>query len=324
MDVSIVIPTKNAGDRFKDVLRAVFDQKTDLEYEVICVDSGSTDDTVEVIKSFSCVLSEIDPPEFGHGKTRNYGASLGSGEFIVFLTQDALPATDTWLDNLVKAMGDDKSVVGGFGIHYPYPDCNFLDNRDISRHFQNFGPVNSIIYIDDWERYRTDSGYYNILSFFSDNNSCLRRSAWEAHPYPDVDFAEDQIWMRQMLELGYKKVYCPTAPVYHSHNYKLKSYFGRAYDEYQAVYHLYNGFLVVPRFRSIPRAVVRETRINYADISRTNLSKSEKVKLSVYCFFRVASKLVGGYLGGKSNLLSEEERLKSNRKYSQQYSQRKG
>lgn len=75
MDVSIVIPTKNGGHLFEKVLDAVFKQKTEYEYEVICVDSGSKDGTLDVIRKYPCRLFQIEPSEFGHGKTRNYGAS---------------------------------------------------------------------------------------------------------------------------------------------------------------------------------------------------------------------------------------------------------
>ena len=95
MDVSIVIPTKNGGHLFEKVLDAVFKQKTEYEYEVICVDSGSKDGTLDVIRKYPCRLFQIEPSEFGHGKTRNYGASKGNGTYIIFITQDALPATDT-------------------------------------------------------------------------------------------------------------------------------------------------------------------------------------------------------------------------------------
>ena len=126
MDVSIVIPTKNGGSLLEEVLKSIFSQKTEYTYEVICVDSGSTDDSIEIIRKYDVALYEIKPSEFGHGKTRNYGASKGTGEFIVFLTQDALPASDTWLENFVNAMKMDDQIAGGFGIHYPYPDCNIL------------------------------------------------------------------------------------------------------------------------------------------------------------------------------------------------------
>ncbi len=76
MDVSIVIPTKNGGALFDEVLTMIDKQETEYEYEVICVDSGSTDDTVDIIKRHHCILKQIDKTEFGHGKTRNLGASL--------------------------------------------------------------------------------------------------------------------------------------------------------------------------------------------------------------------------------------------------------
>ena len=159
MDVSIVIPTKNGGHLFEKVLDAVFKQKTEYKYEVICVDSGSKDGTLDVIRKYPCRLFQIEPSEFGHGKTRNYGASKGNGTYIIFITQDALPATDTWLQNFIDAMKMDPEIVGGFGIHYPYPDCNRLDKRDLDGHFKGFGETNTIFHLDDPERYEREEGY---------------------------------------------------------------------------------------------------------------------------------------------------------------------
>ena len=136
----------------------------------------------------------------------------------MFITQDALPAADTWLQNFIDAMKLDERIAGGFGIHYPYPDCNLLDVRDLANHSK---ASERRIRCISW---RTGSGMSgrkatgNFLAFFSDNNACLRRSVWEKYPYEDVNFAEDQFWARKMIELGYGKVYCPYAPVYHSHN----------------------------------------------------------------------------------------------------------
>ena len=58
MDVSIVIPTKNAGPLFEKVLDMIFSQKTIYEYEVICVDSGSKDQTLEVIKKYPHIITK--------------------------------------------------------------------------------------------------------------------------------------------------------------------------------------------------------------------------------------------------------------------------
>ncbi len=322
MDVTIVIPTKNAGDLLKNVLKSIFSQKTKYEYEVICVDSGSKDNTIDIVKQYSCTLYEIEPIEFGHGRTRNYGASKGSGEYIIFITQDAVPASDKWLDNFIDAMKLDEDIVGGFGIHYPYPDCNLMDKRDLKLHFQGFGEDNTIYYLEDKERYDREEGYRHLLAFFSDNNSCLKRKVWEKYPYDDVDFAEDQIWARKMIELGYKKVYCPFAPVYHSHNYKLLSYVGRYFDEYRSLYKLH-GYRIVNKWYKIVPNILRHIKSDYKYIFSIDESIRYKLKWMNHSFWRNHARYYFGYLGGRYNEYSNFIKKFLDRFVSQQSKQRR-
>lgn len=320
MDVTIVIPTKNGGELLRRVLTAVFNQKTQYSYEVICVDSGSKDNTIDIIKEFDCKLYEIEPSEFGHGKTRNFGASKGTGEFIIFITQDALPATDSWLQNFIDGMKIDDEIVGGFGIHYPYPDCNVFDKRDLEGHFKNFGTENTIYQLEDRERYDREEGYRHKLAFFSDNNSCLRRSVWEKYPYDDVNFAEDQIWARKMIELGYKKLYCPNAPVYHSHNYSLSTYFKRYYDEFKSLYELHKYMIVKHWYLILPAAAKHIMGdVNY--LHSIVMPKKEKYYWAYYSFVRNIFRYVGGFIGGSYHKYSKRKQKRLDRWFSQQYRQ---
>lgn len=322
MDATIVIPTKNAGALLDRTLKMVFAQKTQFSYEVVCVDSGSKDDTLNIIAKYPCKLFQIPPEEFGHGKTRNYGASKGTGEFIVFITQDAVPASETWLENFLLAMKLDEDIAGGFGIHYPYEDCNALDRVDLVRHFHNFGEENTVFYIDDKKRYETDEGYMHYLAFFSDNNSCLRRSVWEKYPYPDVDFAEDQIWMRQMLEKGYKKVYCPYAPVYHSHNFKLLTYYRRSFDEFRGLYNVYQ-YVITDSWWKLPVLWIRHVISDFFNIRSQQMPKKEKLYWLFYSVVRNYCRYYGGYKGSMWHTYSERKKRRIDKKYSQQYEQRK-
>ncbi len=321
MDATIVIPTKNAGSILEQVLQKVFEQKTQYSYEVICVDSGSSDETLDIIKRYDVKLYQIPAAEFGHGRTRNFGASKGTGEFIVFITQDAVPATDTWLENFINAMKLDDNIAGGFGIHYPYPDCNIIDKRDLPLHFQGFGSDNTIYYMDDPERYEREEGYRHVLAFFSDNNSCLRRSVWEQYPYDDVEFAEDQIWARRMIEKGYKKVYCPFAPVYHSHNYDLKSYFGRYFDEHKALYELH-GYVNLKHLILVFPAMCRHIKVDYAYLKECSLDKKEKKGALRYIIARNYSRYMAGYLGGHYHNYPQWLKKFLDVHFSQQYKQR--
>lgn len=324
MDVSIVIPTKNAGEQFRQVLSMVFSQNTELEYEVICIDSGSNDNTINIIKEFPVKLYEILPEEFGHGRTRNYGASKGKGEFIVFLTQDALPVNEQWLQRLIEVMKMDEDIAGAFGIHYPYPDCNLLDKRDITLHFRGFGWDNTIYHLDDKDRYEREEGYRHLLAYFSDNNSCLRRCIWESIPYDDVNFAEDQIWAKKIIELGYKKAYVPFAGVYHSHNYKLSTYFQRYFDEYKGLYELHQYKILSSPLLIIPAA----TKHIFSDIKYIRQIKSMKIREKMYWIYysivRNLSRYIAGYLGSNYHNYSDKKKQKLDRTISQQYKQIRG
>lgn len=294
MDVSIIIPTKNAGDSFDKVLEAIYSQKTSYNYEVICVDSGSSDNTISIIQSYPCKLIKISPSEFGHGKTRNLGASYGSGRYIVFITQDALPADNNWLQEFVDIMDSDEQIAGAFGKHIPYPDCNEVDKIDLKYHFENFGSDNRVFYLDDYKRYNEDLGYQQFLCFFSDNNSCIRRSVWEKFPYDDVNFSEDQLWAKRIIEMGYKKAYCAKAIVYHSHNYELNSYFARYYDEFRGLNRVF-GWNYFNTLKDV-KTWIKVVNKGHKESLEKSLSGKEKKYWIKYAKKRNLYKAVAGYI----------------------------
>src|SRR4051794_37473943 len=97
--VSVVIPVKNGeGEFLEESLAAIRreEQSVGTTVELIIVDSGSTDNSVEIAHRYDATVIEIPPEEFGHGRTRNLAFEHTNGELICFLTQDATPAPG-WL-----------------------------------------------------------------------------------------------------------------------------------------------------------------------------------------------------------------------------------
>src|SRR5687767_8621007 len=121
--VSIVIPTLNAGPGMEPLLAAL--QRQTIPATTIAVDSGSTDGTLERLARAGARVVPIAPDTFNHGDTRNLGLAQAAGELAVLLVQDAVPATDTWLAELIAPFAE-PSVAGSYGRQQARPDASRL------------------------------------------------------------------------------------------------------------------------------------------------------------------------------------------------------
>ncbi len=304
MKASVVIPTKNGGLLFARVLDSLLAQKTPWDYEILVVDSGSSDDTVKHCEERNINVISISPSEFGHGRTRNFGISQTSGEFVALLTQDALPANDGWLVNLVSAVEQAPDVAGAFGRHLPYSETDPYTARDIKMHFDGFLNWPAVVRkSDNDERYQAEVGYRQVLHFFSDNNACLRRSVWEEHPYPDVDFAEDQIWAKIVIEAGYGKAYADNAAVYHSHSYSVIDAGRRAFDESMALYKLF-GYRLCPTLAYLFAQAIRSSAADIKYSMRQRNWDGQIFYMARAPFYNLV-RMSGFYLGAHMALLPQ-------------------
>ena len=224
---SIIILTKNAGGEFEKTLKMVFNQKYD-DFEVLIIDSGSTDETLEIAKRYPTKITSIKPEEFHHSGTRNFAASIARGEYLVFLTQDALPIDNNWLSSLVDPFSD-PDVVGVYGRQIAYGSANIIEKFFYSYFYTDKGV--SISHLPE----NLDDFYIDNV-FLSDVNSVILKDVWEKHKFNEnIILAEDKDWAIQVLKAGYKLIYEPKAAVYHSHEYNLISAFKRRFDDAAAM-----------------------------------------------------------------------------------------
>jgi GT2 family glycosyltransferase len=229
-EISVVILTYNGERYLAEVLNAIFAQKTTLTFEVVAVDSGSSDRTLEILEKHTIRIIQIPNREFGHGRTRNFGAQSTGGQYVVFLTQDATPANENWLENLVCPLVEDQRVAGAYSRQIPRPDCNPIESRDIGIGAGPLSTVKKVDFQDPIQKTNYDAHRTSFITF-SNVSSCIRRNALDTLPFSEqIVMVEDQEWCKRAIESGYWVIYEATSSVYHSHNHSLQMIYKRHFD----------------------------------------------------------------------------------------------
>ncbi len=210
--VEIVMRSKNDGPLIGPVLTRVHRQAYPASVHVVHIDSGSTDNTLEVIKSHRPgKLIQIRPEQYIPGTVLNRGMRETTGDWVVFLNSDAEPADDAWLGELLAAAQAEPGTAAAFSRQLPRPDCEAVYAHDYER---CFGP-------------RRESAHWE--HFFSMVSCVVNRAAWRAHPFrEDLSYAEDDEWSKRVKRHGWRVAFAEQSRAAHSHNYTLRQAHRRA------------------------------------------------------------------------------------------------
>lgn len=232
VDATVFIPTFN-GEKYLDwLLHAVESQDFSGNFEILIIDSGSSDATLDIIGTHPAVrLVEIPGSEFGHGKTRNLAAKLARGTNIAYLSHDAIPADSSWLTNITTPLDPaGLDCVGVVGKHIARANCSPLLKYEIDGVFRACGPDGETTVIDGAISKANELTLGEL--FYSDVNSATRRDfLLNTISYRDVNYSEDMAFARDLLEAGYRKAYAATAVVEHSNDVTFSEYGKRIFDE---------------------------------------------------------------------------------------------
>lgn len=220
--ISILIPTRNEAVNIGSCLDAVYSQVCALPFEVVVTDSGSTDETLSIARRYPARIYSV-PPEclYHYGRKRNFAANLAEGDYLVYLSADAVPESCDWLETLTSNFSD-PLVAAVYGRQRPRAGSTI--ERQLT-----LGSIYSHDRIVKHAALREQLGfrYYH----FSMVNAAVRRDVWEKAPFPEeLKVFEDVGMAKQLLDLGWKIVYDPRSVVFHSHNHTAQGLFQRYFD----------------------------------------------------------------------------------------------
>lgn len=212
--VKVIIPTYNAGDDFREVLRMLLGQKGLQKEDILVIDSSSKDSTAELVRAAGIECRVIPQSEFGHGKTRKWAAELaGDVDIVIFMTQDALPYDEHTIENIAAYFDTEADIAAVYGRQVPYEKTDIFGRH--ARLF-NYPETSSVKSMSDRKKYGIKT------AFFSDTFGAYRQDILQKlGSFPDVAFSEDACMAGKMLIAGYKIGYCAEAKVYHSHTFTV-------------------------------------------------------------------------------------------------------
>jgi len=228
-EVSILILTRNEEQNIGACLEGVFSQETRRRFEVLVVDSGSTDRTLEILSRYPVRLFHLAPPEFNHGRARQFASLQAQGEFMVYLVADAIPADQHWLERLVDAVAAEETVAGAYSRQLPRPEADPIEAARVRNKISGREERRQVRITRIEEFDLLSPAERLALADFEDVSACRRRSVWERIPIRELYWAEDLAWSLEALRAGYQIVFEPESKVIHSHRNTMAHSFRRGY-----------------------------------------------------------------------------------------------
>ncbi len=196
---SIVIRTLNEADWLPQVFEELKRQAGRYSHEVVLVDSGSTDGTVEIARSYGARVVFIKKEDFSFGRSLNVGCDAALGKVLVFVSGHCIPVGEHWLDNLIAPLIEGK--------------CSYSYGRQVGHARTKFSEQQL------FEKFYPGTSSISRTNFFCNNaNSALLRSVWETNQFDEaLTGLEDMDLGKRLVRVGHSIGYVADAPVIHMH-----------------------------------------------------------------------------------------------------------
>lgn len=198
---SVVVRTLNEARHLEELFKGISKQQTDnLEYEVVLVDSGSTDQTLSIAQKYGCRILHISREQFSFGRSLNIGCEAASGDILVIISGHCVPASPQWLQKLCQPLLDSSA-------QYSY-------GRQLGGHTSQFSECQV------FNKYFSTTSRIPQEGFYCNNaNAALLKTSWARYRFDEeLTGLEDMHLAQRLVRDGCRVAYVAEAPVYHYHS----------------------------------------------------------------------------------------------------------
>ncbi len=220
MRCSIVIRSYNEASHIGRLLEGIL-QQTIKDIEIILVDSGSTDNTLEVAGNYPVTVFQIPPEDFTFGRSLNAGISHASADLVVIASGHVYPVYPDWLDHLLAPFADPEIALT-YGMQRGNSETKFSEQQVFNHWFPEV------------------SDQRQMHPFCNNANAAIRRALWQIQPYDEtLSGLEDIAWANWVLKEGYAISYVAEAEIIHAHDETPHDVFNRYRREAMAFKRIY-------------------------------------------------------------------------------------
>lgn len=206
--VSIIIRCFNEEKHIGNLINSIKSQAYD-NYEIVIVDSGSTDSTIDIVKNYPVKIIRIKPEEFTFGFSLNRGCEAAKGNYLVLASAHVLPFDDKWLDELIRP--------------FKNPDVSVVYGRQIGNNVTKFSEHQVFA-----QQFPGISNFAQTTPFCNNANCAVRRSIWKDYLYDEsLTGLEDLDFGNKVIKNGKLIAYNADAAVYHMHEESAEEIFNR-------------------------------------------------------------------------------------------------
>ena len=298
MRISLVMPTWNAGPLLEEVIAAVRELEGVTFDELVAVDSGSTDGTLERLRDGGFTVHGIPQREFDHGATRDRGIRETTGDVVVLLVQDATLQGRDWLAKMVAPF-EDPDVAGVWCRQIPRPKCQPVLDRRI-RGWPGRGEVVSKRQLEPGQQLSDLKPFDQLMhSAFDNVASAVRRTVWERFPLGPRRFGEDVYFGKRVIEAGLAIAHQGEAAVIHSHDRSAWSEGKRTFCDHRNLHRLF-GLVGIPTREAVKRAIVDSTKEHLDYVRSLGLPPEEEAPALEWTRDYCKWQCWGQYLGAKA------------------------
>ena len=222
--IDVVIPVYKPGKELKELLRRLECQNLGIGVVFLMhTKDGNNLAHSELVKGYdNIIIEEIEQDEFDHGGTRDKGVRMSEADYVLLMTQDAVPAGKDLTEKLMEAM-EDEDIAAAYARQVPRKDCTLTERY--TRSF-NYPKESMVKRKEDLERLGIKTYFCSNVCALYRRELYIRQGGFENRAI----FNEDMLYAAKSIQNGFGIAYAADAKVIHSHNYNSRQQFHRNFD----------------------------------------------------------------------------------------------